>query len=189
MSKILYIDTKVLKPKTEIQRDVDFAELLNNHSVYSFKDNKSLMKKGYLPVDMCYSIRTIYSNLVVESETQGRKLYYTNLVDLPEVIHKGDDLVMYFGSLAIFHNMNQKLGFDELMSKYSAFQPIGLYYDSLLNPIFYSNIIMADESVESLKTFLKSDRKLVLIQSIDTKDCIKALTDTLIILKRKEEEK
>ena len=143
---ILCINKESIKTSPQVQKDVDLEDLLNNHTKY-YDSVKEALKDNYVPLDFNTSIRSMYTNLVVQHQFMGedssiQKRYYTNLTDVGEYIHKGYDLIMFLTSLAVMHRVEYKAGFDELMIKHSQFQPIGLFYiEDYINPIIYSHII------------------------------------------------
>ena len=181
---ILCIDMKALKQSPEVQRDVDLEDLLNNHTKY-FDTGEEALKNNYSPLDFSVSVRSMYSNLVLQEDRGVQRRYYTNLTSVQPFVHKGYDLIMYLTSIGLMHNIDYKLGFDELMTKHSQFVPIGLYNPDtmLLNPIIYSHVILSDEGAEELSKYLKEDRQLVPISEISEYGNVPALLRTLIEVK------
>ena len=188
---ILCVDKTVLKTSKQIQRDVDLEDILNNHTKY-YEDVVDALKDNYEPLDFCISIRSMYSNLVVQVNIDSRRRYYTNLTDIQPFVHKGYDLIMFLSSIGLMHNVDYADGFDELMVKHSQFSPIGLLNPpcSFHNPIIYSHVIISDEGIEELKKYLKSDRELVSISEMNKhrQGNLHALLDTIIEVKEKENE-
>lgn len=186
---ILCVDTSVLKEDVDhVQRDVDIADIMK-HTDY-FKDIEDAQKNHFLPLDFSVSVRSLYTNLVLRENVKDpvKKLYYTNITGVPEVAHKGYDLVMYVSSIGLMHNIDYSDGFNELMLKHSTFQCIGLYnpFMALVNPIIYSHVIMTDEGMEELQKYLKADRMIVPIKSIVTDGNFVPMLDTLIEIKEGE---
>lgn len=188
---ILCVDTKALKTSPYVQRDVDLEVILNNHSKY-FDTVEEALKDNYEPLDFCVSIRSMYSNLVVQVNSDNGKRYYTNLTDVQPFVHKGYDLIMFLTSIGLMHNVDYSSGFDDLMMKHSQFCPIGLLNPPILvhNPIIYSHVILSDEGMEELKKYLKDDRELVSISEMNKNrhGNIHALLDTIIEVKEEENE-
>ena len=186
---ILCVDITALKTSPDVQKDVNLEDLLNNHTKY-YDTVEEALKDNYVPLDFSVSVRSIYSNLVLQIDAGEEKRYYTNLTEIQPLIHKGYDLIMYLTSIGIMHSVDYELGFDDLMTKHSQFCPIGLYnQDSvIINPIIYSHVIMSDEGIEQLPKYLKSDRSLVHISEISVKGNIPALLETLIEVKKEESE-
>ena len=178
---ILCVDVTSLPPSPEVQKDVNLENIINNHTKH-FDSVEEALKENYVPLDLSVSVRSIYSNLVLQIDKGEQKRYYTNLTNIQPFVHKGYDLIMYLTSIGLMHNIDYSLGFDEVMMKHSQFVPIGLYNpDSLLlNPIIYTHIIISDEGVGELKKYLKSDRKFVHIRDIEPKGNISALLNTFI---------
>lgn len=187
---ILCIDTTVLKTSPDIQKDVDLEDLLNNHSKY-YDSEEDAIKDQYVPLDFCVSVRSIYSNYVLQIDKEnGEKRYYVNLTHVQPFVHKGYDLIMYLCSIGIMQSIDYKLGFDDLMMKHSQFQPIGLYNSdpSIINPVVYSHVIISDEGIKEFHKYLKSDRSLVKINDIDFHGNLKAFIDTLIEVKEEKKD-
>lgn len=184
---ILCVDTKALKTAPDVQKDVDLEDILNNHTEY-FNSMKEALEDGYVPLDFSVTIRSLYDNSVVEIDKGEEKRYYTNLTDVQPFMHKGYDLIMYLTSIGLMHNVDYKLGFDELMVKHSQFVPMGLYNPepTVINPIIYSHVLMSDEGMKDLTKYLKGDRKVVPISDIKEKGNIPALLKELIIVKEEE---
>lgn len=186
---ILCINTEHLKTSPEVQKDINLEDLMNNHTKY-YDSVEDALKDHYVPLDFSVSVRSMYSNLVLEIDKGEEKRYYTNLTNVEQFIHKGYDLIMYLASIGVLSSVNYSLGFDEIMVKHSQFSPIGLYNTdaSLINPIIYTHIILSDEGAEDLKKYLKEGKQLVPISEIKSKGNIKAMTDTLIEVKEKSDE-
>lgn len=181
---ILCVDMKALPKSPEVQRDVNLGDLLNNHTKY-FDTVEESLKDNYVPLDFSVSVRSIFSNLVLETDSGTKKSYYTNLTEVQQFVHKGYDLIMYLTSIGLMHNIDYKLEFDEFMVKHSQFSLIGIYNPDplLLNPIIYSHILISDKGIEDLPKYLKKDRKLVHISEIQESGNIPAMLRTLIEVK------
>ena len=183
---ILCIDTRALKTSPDVQKDVNLEDLMLKHTKY-YDTAKDALKDKYVPLDFSVSVRSLYSNLVLQIDAGEQKRYYTNLTNVQQFVHKGYDLIMYLTSIGLMHSVDYRLGFDELMMKHSQFMPIGLYNpdSAILNPIVYSHVIVSDEGAEQLPQYLKSDRGLVHISTMN--ECragnIPALLDTIIEVK------
>lgn len=187
---ILCVDTTVLKVSPHVQKDVNLEDLLNNHTKY-YDSIEEALKDKYAPLDFSVSVRSIYSNLVLQIDKGvEQKRYYTNLTNIQPFIHKGYDLVMYLTSIGLMHSIDYKLGFDEFMTKHSQFCPIGLYNpdSTIINPIIYSHVIISDEGIGELLQYLKGNNMLVHISGMKSKGNIVALLDTLIEVKEEESE-
>lgn len=186
---ILCVDVKALKSSPDIQKDVNLEDLINNHTKYYYTVEEAL-KDNYVPLDFSVSVRSIYSNLVLEITKGEEKRYYTNLTNVQPFVHKGYDLIMYLTSIGLMHSIDYKLGFDELMMKHSQFVPMGIYNPDtlLLNPIIYSHVIISDEGIIELPKYLKTDRQLVHISEVREKGNIPALLRTLIELKEENKD-
>lgn len=182
---ILCVDTQVLKTSPDVQKDVDLEDIINNHTKYYDSVEQALEDK-YAPLDFSITIRSIHSNLVLQTDKGDEGMrYYTNLTEIQPFIHKGYDLIMYLSSIGLMLNIDYALGFDDLMMKHSQFCPIGLFNPPVpfTNPIIYSHIIISDEGAEDLVKYLKEDRKLVPISEMNKNGNITALLNTIIEVK------
>lgn len=186
----LCIDTRAIKnDPVNVQNDVDLENLLNNHTKY-YENEEEALKDHYVPLDFSVTIRSMYTNLVLQIDKGEQKRYYTNLTNVQEFPHKGADLIMYLTSIGILHSINYTLGFDEVMLQHSQFVPMGLCNvdSSVVNPIIYSHVIMSDSGAEDLKQYLKSGRELVPISSVISEGNLVPMLNSLIEVKPKEEE-
>lgn len=181
---ILCIDSSKLKTSLDVQKDVNLEEIINDHTKY-YDSVEEALKDKFVPLDFCVSIRSLYSNLVLQIDKDDKKLYYTNITEIPQFVHKGYDLVMYLTSIGVMHNIDFKEGFDDFMMKHSQFMPIGLYNPEplVINPIIYSHVLISDEGVNEFHKYLKQGRSLVKISDINLHGNLKALINTLIEVK------
>lgn len=189
---ILCVDTKALKTSAEVQTNVKLEDIINNHTKYYDSVEESL-KDNYVPLDFSVSIRTLYSNLVVEIDAKtedgnDKKMYYTNMSQVQQFIHKGYDLIMYLTSIGVMMNVNYSLGFDEVMLEHSQFIPIGLYNPdpTVINPIIYSHILISDVGAKEFDKYLKKGRRFLPISDMKKEGNLYALLDTLIITKEED---
>lgn len=180
----LCIDSSVLKTSPEVQRDVRLEEIMNNHTKY-YNTEEEALKDNFVPLDFSVSIRSMYSNRVVEVDKGGQFRYYTNLTKVIPCVHSGYDLIMFLTSIGVMHNVDYALGFDDIMMNHSQFMPIGIYNPdpSVINPIIYCHVILSDEGAVKIEKFLKGDRRMINIEYINDRGNIKALLDTLIEVK------
>ena len=186
---ILCVDTKALKTSAEVQTNVKLEDIINNHTKY-YDSVEEALKDNYVPLDFSVSIRTLYSNLVVEIDAKtedgnDKKMYYTNMSQVQQFIHKGYDLIMYLTSIGVMMNVNYSLGFDEVMLEHSQFVPIGLYNPdpTVINPIIYSHILISDVGAKEFDKYLKKGRRFLPISDMKKEGNLYALLDTLVITK------
>ena len=186
---ILCVDTKALKTSAEVQTNVKLEDIINSHTKY-YDSVEEALKDNYVPLDFSVSIRTLYSNLVVEIDAKtedgnDKKMYYTNMSQVQQFIHKGYDLIMYLTSIGVMMNVNYSLGFDEVMLEHSQFVPIGLYNPdpTVINPIIYSHILISDVGAKEFDKYLKKGRRFLPISDMKKEGNLYALLDTLIITK------
>lgn len=188
---MLCVESKSLKTSKEVQKDVDLEDIIINHTKY-YDSVEEALKDKYVPLDFSVSVRSLYSNLVLEIDKGDRTLYYTNLTNIQPFVHKGYDLIMYLASIGVMNSVNYKNGFDELMTQHSQFMPIGLYNPEpfILNPIIYSHVLISDEGAKELPKYLKSGSRLVDINTMmnNKKGNISAMLDTIIEVDKEEKE-
>ena len=184
---IFCVDKSVLKESPEVQRDIQFAEIMFKHTRY-YPSVEEALKDNYVPFEFCTCVRSVYSNLVVKNEEHGNPLCYVNMTLTDKIPHRGEDLVMFMTSTGLMHLVDYADGFDEVMMKFSSFQPIGIYNPGTINPIFVSHVIIRDEGVDSFKKFCKNGVEFVSISSAkNIGGNIAPILDTLIEIKQKEE--
>lgn len=184
---ILCVDTRVLKTSPHVQKDVNLEDILLNHTKY-YPSAEEAEKDLYVPLSFSTSVRTVYTNEVLQIKEDNKYLYYVNHTNVDQFVHKGYDLIMYLSAIGLLSYVEYSYAFDDTMLKHSTMQPIGLYNPDhgFINPIVYSHIIIEDSAVDTFKTFLKPDVELV---SFDTMNSRKegnlvALLDTLITVKK-----
>ena len=185
------IDSKKLRESFVVQKDKDVIDRVFQNVRY-FDNAEEAEKEFFVPIDFCVSIRTTYSNLVLKIVQDGKDLYYVNQTRVGMFSHKGLDLVMYLAAIGLMSCVDYSYAFDDMMLKYSQIQFIGLYNpdSGFINPIMYSHIIIADEAVAQLQTFLKKGVELVPLSYMRThkRDNLAALIDTLIDVEKGENE-
>lgn len=184
---ILCVDTSALKPAPYVQKDVNLEEILTKHTKY-YPTVAEAEKDHFVPLDFSVSMRTVYTNLVLQVKTVDKYLYYVNQTMIGKFVHKGYDLMMYLSAIGLMSYVDYSYAWDNLMMESSIFQPIGLYEPDLdvINPIILSHIIIKDDAVDSLKTFLKPNVELVPLDVMRQRKegNLSALLDTLIDVKK-----
>ena len=103
---MLCIDKQQISILQFVQKDVDLGYLIDNHTKY-FDDLEDAFDRGYVPLDFCVSVRSMYSNKVLEIAKEDKMLYYTNITDIQQFPHKGYDLVMYLTSIGLMQNIEE----------------------------------------------------------------------------------
>lgn len=181
---ILCVDTTSIKEDKNVQSKVNIEDILLHHTKY-FESEEEAAKEKYAPLDFCTSVRSVYSNEVLQIREESGFRYYVNYSHVEKFIHKGLDFVMYLSALGLLQCVNYTRKFDEVMMKHSTIQPIGLYSPSagFINPLVYSHIIIDDSGVDVFKTFLKEGCEFVSIADMKHEGNIPALLDKLIIVK------
>lgn len=183
---ILCMDTTKVKEDMNLQKNIKLDKILLENSKYFNSVNEAQLE-GYAPLNFMISVRSTYSNLVLESMNGSSKDYYTNMTEVDTLPHKGYDLIMYLASIGLMQCVTYKKGFDDVMFK-SQFLPIGFYNPdpSLFNPTIYSHIILPDEIVEDFKSYLKNGYRLVPIKDMERKK-LSSILDSIFEINIKEE--
>lgn len=186
---ILCVDTRHLDTAPYVQKDIDLGDILLNHTKY-YESVAEAEKDLYVPLDFSTSVRTVYTNKVLQIKEGDKYLYYVNHTNVGQFIHRGYDLVMYLSAIGLMSYVDYSYAFDDTMLKYSEQKPMGLYNPDpgFFNPIVYSHVIIADEAEEQFKTFLKPEVGLVTfdIMRQRQKDSLTALLDTLKEVKKED---
>lgn len=186
---ILCVDTRHLDTAPYVQKDIDLGDILLNHTKY-YESVAEAEKDLYVPLDFSTSVRTVYTNKVLQIKEGDKYLYYVNHTNVGQFIHRGYDLVMYLSAIGLMSYVDYSYAFDDTMLKYSEQKPMGLYNPDpgFFNPIVYSHVIIADEAEKQFKTFLKPEVGLVTfdIMRQRQKDSLTALLDTLKEVKKED---
>ena len=192
----MYVKKDCLKVSNEVQRDINIEDILLNHTAF-YDDEKVALKDGYVPLSFATSVRTVYTNRVVQVSKPTPKIYrhkihqyYVNLGNIEMLPHRGLDLLMYLSSISLFHMVDYMKGFDEVML-HSEFQNIGIFNPNpdFVTPMIYSHVYIDDNFEEEFGKYFKPTCKWVDIDyAINNKNNnITALIDTLIIVDKKED--
>lgn len=186
---ILCVDTRHLDTTPYVQKDIDLGDILLNHTKY-YESAAEAEKDLYVPLDFSTSVRTVYTNKVLQIKEGDKYLYYVNHTNVGQFIHRGYDLVMYLSAIGLMSYVDYSYAFDDTMLKYSEQKPMGLYNPDpgFFNPIVYSHVIIADEVEKQFKTFLKPEVDLVTfdIMRQRQKNSLTALLDTLKEVKKED---
>lgn len=187
---MILIEKSMIKvDPTKVQTDLNLEEILLKNTRYS--DTLPSAEDPLEPLLFSVSVRSTYSNEVLEFTENNKSVYYTTLEDVPPVIHKGYDLVMYLGSICLtrhvaFKSAEDQQDFFRLMSKKSGFTVMGLYVSNVLPPIVYSQIVLTDDGMQEIKKYLKANVKPVKIEDMKREGNIEALLNKIIIVKKED---
>ena len=185
---ILCIKKDVFPIQFEIIKDIKLGDILINDTKY-FDTKEEAEKENYVPIDFMVTVRSAYSNLVLEIDVDEEKRYYTNLTNIDLLPHKGYDLVMYLASIGLMHSVNYSPTFDDIMMK-SQFDVIGVLNSDpeVFNPTVYSQIILEDSTTDEFSMYLKEGRRLVPISEMKERGNLVAILDNIIEVKEKTDE-
>lgn len=187
---ILCVDTRVIDNMPYVQKDIELQDILLNYTNY-YPNAAEAEKDRFVPLDFSVSVRSTYSNLVLQirDDIDNKYLYYVNHTNVGQFVHKGYDLVMYLSAIGFMSYVEYSYAFDDLMLKSSTHRVIGLYNPDagFFNPIVYSHIIIDDGAIDTLKTFLKCGVEFVPLSVMRQRksNSISAMLDTLIDVKEK----
>lgn len=177
---MLCLNLKNIMECDMIQKKIDLDKILLD--IKNFKTRQDALQSFYVPFDFCFSIRTIYNNLVLKFIDNK---YYVHLKDLfikdiPLSYIRSDELIAYFSKEALMGIIDYSKNFD-LLIRDTMLQTIGLYNPKYLqiNPILYVHLIIRDEVVSEFNKYLKQNIKFVSIQNIGN-DCV--FKDSFIII-------
>lgn len=186
---ILCIRRDILPTSFEVNKTIDLGKLLLERATYLSKSELKSMNIDYVPINFMVSIRSAYSNLVLEIpvENSDKKRYYINLTNVQPLPHKGEDLIMYLASIGVTDCITYKYGFNDVMMQ-SQFCPVGLYNDGIINPTIYSTVVLKDDVVDKFSTFLNKGYQFVPISEMKRAGNIGAILDSLVIVKENENE-
>lgn len=185
---ILCISNTILKDKvnSELQKNLKLDEDILFYTRY-FNSVEEALEENCTPIDFMVSVRSAYSNQVLQRKSGEEFRYYVNMTNVDLLPHKGYDLIMYLSSIGLMSCVNYKYEFNDIMMM-SQFIPIGLYNPdpAVINPIIYSHVILSDDTVEAFKTFLKEDIELVPIKDMQTQGNLPAILESIFEVKEEE---
>ncbi len=190
---IFCIDLSMLKAQKEVQRLANIEELILHHTKM-YESIEKAAEDNYAPLTIAVSVRSLYDNTVlVLSDTET---VYNAISDISVTPHKGADLILYYTSIGFMNFIDTtKLdsGFDNLMLNDSKYSLIGVYnvHPDFINPMVYSHIVMTDEGMKKLKTYLKDNVEVMTIKQAKEKYgnvANNALLDTFISIEKRGEQ-
>lgn len=176
----------------EIQKD---GEVVNSIlESLTFIEEDKVYEEGCTPVDVAVSIRSAYTNKVLLCPYGEAKRMYHNITRLPEVSHKGYDLVTYYASIATMQVCDfSKILPTELSEKvmlHSKFDFLGVYNPNpdLINPILYCQVILKDDTVDTFESVLKEGYEMKDIESfLDSCKAKTSLEKSLVVVGKKDD--
>lgn len=175
----------LIKQCNRVQKDVMLEDLLNE--LQYFNTREEAFAEECVPICFVTSVRTAYSNCVVEHETD-RKRYYVSL-NLSQVLpHKGYDLLAFMSSLAVAKVIDCTIPKNQELMFNSQFMPIGVYNPDpgICDPVIYSHVIIEDTNADALKDALIEGNQLVPIKDMKHEGNLSELLKELIIVKEEK---
>lgn len=186
---VLCVKHSKLPVSHKVQKDIDLKYLLEECCMY-FNTEEEALEQGYVPLCFMTTVRSAYTNQVLERREGKTKKYYNCCRVNTKLPHTGLDLSMYMNSrnvLSCIGAYTEKV--DSIMIK-SKFQHIGLINidPSVFNPTIYSQVILHDSTVEDFKSLLLDYYDIVPIQEMQTLGHLKPVIDSIILVKEERED-
>ncbi len=148
----MYIHKDALKVSSEVQKEIPIP--LISQSTRFYADEKQALKDGYTPLNFATTVRTLFTNRVVEVKVKNHVYPFTHCSIMP-TNHSGFDLIMYMASISVFNMFNMSSELEALMTE-TTFQPIGIFNPDpgFMSPIIYTNIFIKDDKEEQFENCL-----------------------------------
>lgn len=182
---IIALDPKNFKVLTgEINKHIGNTEdMLKNCKL--FNSSLEALKEGYLPVTLGVSIRTLFTNKVVEFEKDN---YVKTASDVFDDRYDLDlyNLIEKIGKIT-FGCFKHSFKVGMFMLEYSFLDVIGLYHEEGSDEvIFLAHVLIADEGLPELEKNLKEGIRVVNISDMSYANDNPALLETLVEVKDNE---
>lgn len=164
---IACISKTSFKEVNEVQKNLRLGDILRDNIKF-FESKEKALEEDYVPISFLTTVRTAYSNMVVEKSVEKGKRYYTSLLLNSVVVHRGYDLLMYMTSVGVSKCIDiSKPENNELLMN-SQFVPVGVYNPDVgaFNPMIYCQVVFNDNSVETLQNALLDGFSLVSIKDM-----------------------
>lgn len=180
---VLCVKKSDMEMSVDLQKD-NLVDVLTGAKYFEEKE----IPEDYVPLDFAITIRSTYTNKVVlctHSDSNSERCFF-NLTNIPYVIHKGFDLVMFISSIAVMKMCDQTKAplVANVMMK-SKFDIIGLLNldPEVFNPIVYSHVILEDDTVEVFESLLAEGFRIVPISDLPEHENFRAFKESLILCK------
>lgn len=188
---LLCVDATKIPRSPSVNCDVELGDILLNNTRY-YQNAQVAEAVNYVPLRFCTSVRTCYSNKVLQITENDQFFYYAILSNKDILPHKGYDLLMYLSAVAFLSFVNYDSAVDDIMMKYSTIKPLGLYNPdaSLFSPLVYSHIILADEAEKEIQPLLKPYVEFVTLDEMNQRGvmCPLALLNTFKYVEKESEQ-
>lgn len=161
-----------------MQKNIKIEEVLSE--LEYFESEEEAIKNDCVPLSFVTSIRTAYSNLVVNHEGK----YYVSLTLASVVPHIGYDLLAFMSSSAVAKVIDcTKKENQELMFQ-SQLVPVGVYNPDvgICNPIIYSQVVIKDDLSDSLNNSLLEGNSLESISDMKREGNMSAILNEIILV-------
>lgn len=176
-------------PFNKIQKNIIIDSVLSD--VKFFDTEEEAKEVDYIPISVCVSIRSAYSNLVVAHTVKEIERHYITVTNIPNEVHfRGEDLLAFLSSLAITQAYDPSNPSVQQLMVSAKFIPIGILYldENITYPYFYSQVVINDDNKESMKKLVKEGYKVIPIKDMKTKGSLKQITNELFEIKEQEHE-
>jgi hypothetical protein len=189
---ILAIKKSSISIKPYVQQEIDLERLIIKETKF-FDDEECAEKEGYIPLYVLVSIRTIYTNKVVEiKHDYGVRYYKVNSLDdnLNVDPIEGYNYLYKAMSKPMMELLNKAKDTDYMFRLFVAMnsQPLvmGLYYSNKKQcPIIYAQVIFNDNSVNNLGNYVEGDCRLIDIKDMKDEGGLVEIEKLITILKEK----
>ena len=189
---ILAIKKSSISIKPYVQQEIDLERLIIKET--KFFDNEEYAKKeGYVPLYVLVSVRTIYTNKVVEiKHDYGVRYYSTNGLDDSLGVDPIEGYNYLYKAMCnpMMRLLNKAKDDDYIFKLFVAMnsQPLvmGLYYASgNYFPIIYAQVIFNDVGVNNLGNYVEGDCRLIDIKDMKKEGGLVEIEKLITILKEK----
>lgn len=181
--KILCVKKSDLVKAPNLQKDNDTINKVFTGMTYI---EETEIPEDYVPLDIAITIRSAYTNKVVlcTHDDSTKERCFLNTTKIPEVIHRGYDLIMFISSIAVMKMCDQtranEVGSVMMHSKFDFLGMLNLDHD-IVNPILYSHVILEDCTVEAFEPLLSTGFRMIPISELPEHGNFKAFKESLII--------
>lgn len=189
---ILAIKKSSISVKPYVQQEIDLERLIIKDTKF-FDNEECAEKEGYIPLYVLVSIRTIYTNKVVEiKHDYGVRYYNSNILENNLGVDPIEGYNYLYKAMCkpMMRLMNKAKDDDYMFRLFVAMnsQPLvmGLYYSNKKQcPIIYAQVIFNDNSVNNLNKYVEGDCRLIDIKDMKDEGGLVEIEKLITVLKEK----
>ena len=171
----------------EIQKHINIEHIFSD--VKYFESEEKAFESGFIPITVCVSIRSAYTNLVVAHDVvKDIERYYITITNIPNhVPFYGEDLLAYLSSLAVTQAYDPSDPEVQRVMASAKFIPVGVLQldDKITYPYFYSQIIINDDFEQIMKNHLKEGYRIIPIKDMNKRGNLKQIVNEIFEIKEK----